>query len=247
MQRLGFLFVLILLLSYKLCAQSSLTDTSQYYASDSALSNIDSTLFFSNDTINLNLNYLENKKLPKNLINMPKAPTNPFEIDYRTSSYYTPKLVQDKMDQIMNRPRSDSFMPVLAMAFFAASIAAKQLQIEKLFELTAEDYLVGDLEWKLLESLWHKSPQKIDALYLNSSLHYSNTAQQLQDALAVLADKSLVKTREAEEKVILFFPAQDKQTVSGLFQKALKESSNDSTRQKIYSKYLLLSSSLSSE
>jgi hypothetical protein len=154
---------------------------------------------------------------------MPKPPQTPLDIDMRESSYYTPREVQDKMDQIMNRPRSDSFMPILAMAAFAASVAAKQLEVEKLFELNAEDYLVPDDEFTILQKLWLKAPQTIDELYLISGLQENQTAKVLQLKISSLSDKSLIKTRGDDNNNILFFPAQKLDKVKDLFKKALND------------------------
>lgn len=196
-------------------AQDSLDyniDTTQ-----TSFANIDSTLYPQNDSLSLKLTFPLETKINRNAVPIPKMPSNPWELDYRSSSYYTPKLVQDKMDQIMNRPRSDSFVPVMAMAFFAASLAVKQLQASKLFQLSAEDYLLDDSEWQVLEALWNKSPLGIDELYLNTGLRDNTTAAELQKQLAKLADKNLIKTRDAGSNIILFYPAQDKKTVKQLF------------------------------
>ena len=204
---------------------------SQLYAQDKVKSidstktdstKIDSVLFSRQDTLGLKLSYPQHN-IPLNIITMPKPPQTPLDIDMRESSYYTPREVQDKMDQIMNRPRSDSFMPILAMAAFAASVAAKQLEIEKLFELTADDYLVPDDEFTIMQKLWIKAPQTIDELYLDSDLKKNQTAQLLQHRISSLSDRSLIKTRGDGDNNILFFPAQKLEKVKELFKKALND------------------------
>jgi predicted transcriptional regulator len=186
---------------------------------------IDSLLFGQTDTLGLKFSY-PSKGLPQNIISMPKPPRTPLDIDMRESSYYTPRDVQDKMDQIMNRPRSDSFLPVLAMAAFAASVAAKQLEIEKLFELDADDYLVADDEFEILKKLWIKAPQTIDELYLKSDLKNHQTAGLLQERIVSLSDKNLIKTR-GDNKNILFYPAQKLEKVRELFRKELSDNNNE--------------------
>lgn len=227
------IFVLGLILIYSLFSQDSINvaahDSSQ---TDSLISaSFDNGLFFRTDTLALQLSYPINKKLPKNIISIPSLPSNLLEVDVRTGSYYTPKIVQDKLDQIMNRPRSDSFSPVLAMAVFAASIAVKQLGIEKLFELDAEDYLVPEDQFMVLEKLWAKAPRRIDNLYLLTELKNGTTAKELQKSLQFLADKGLVKTRDAGENNILFFPAQKRDKVLKLFRSALNDTSNSEETQ----------------
>ncbi|MCB0282087.1 MAG: BlaI/MecI/CopY family transcriptional regulator [Calditrichaeota bacterium] len=212
-----------------LAAQDSL----QYLpdSTTTSFTKIDSTLYHKNDSLGLKLTFPLENKINRNAIPVPKMPDNPWELDYRSSSYYTPRLVQDKMDQIMNRPRSDSFVPVMAMAFFAANLAVKQLQASKLFQLSAEDYLVDDLEWKILEALWKESPLRIDELYLNTNLKDSTTATELQKHLTHLADKNLIKTRDAGSDIILFYPALDLNSVKQLFIEDVRNDSvNDSLK-----------------
>ena len=182
----------------------------------------DSMLFVHSDSLGLKLTFPQ-KNIPKNIFTMPKPPATPFDIDMRESSYYTPRNVQDKMDKIMNRPRSDSFMPVLAMAAFAVSVAAKQLEVEKLFELDAEDYLTPENEYEILEKLWIKAPQSLDELYLESDLQNEQTAKLLQERITSLLDKSLLKTRGDGENNIIFFPAQKLDKVKELFKTALND------------------------
>jgi len=217
--------ILLLLL---LSALSNLVAQNQTKIIDSTKTDstkIDTMLFVQNDTLGLKLSYPQTN-IPKNFFAMPKPPVTPLDIDMRESSYYTPRNVQDKMDRIMNRPRSDSFMPILAMAAFAASVAAKQLQVEKLFELNAEDYLIPEKEFEVLEKLWIKAPQSIDELYLKSDLQNEQTAKLLQEKVASLSEKSLLKTRGDGENNILFFPAQKLEKVKELFKTALSDFDN---------------------
>ncbi len=208
---------------------------------------IDSTLFLQKDTLALQLIFPVKKTIPKNVISMPKPSNNPFEVDTRSSSYYTPRNVQDKLDQGMGRPRSDSFAPVMAMAFFAASIAAKQLEIDKLFELKATDYLIPDGQFLILEKLWAKAPQRIDGLYLSEGLKDETSAKELQTRLAALADKGLIKTRDAGKDNIFFYPAQKNEKVAKLFKKALNDTSNSVEVQKKLSALLKRVEKISSQ
>lgn len=217
-------------------------DSSNFSLVDTSLvdsSFVQRSTLFNNDTLNLQMNFTTGRKIPQNIISMPKSPESILDVDYRSSSYYTPKNVQDKMDRIMNRPRSDSFMPVLAMAAFAASVAAKQLQISKLFELKADDYFISENEWQILEKLWEKSPQKIIDLYLNTNLKENNTAATLQQTMVSLAEKGIIKTREENDKTILFFPAQNKKKVEDIFRHALSDESNTQEYHQKLNRYYL--------
>lgn len=175
------------------------------------------------DSINVQFKFPSKKTTaPARIIPRPSLPANPLSIDTRSGSYYTPKNVQDKMDQIMNRPRQDSFMPVLAMAVFAAKVAAKHLEVEKLFALKAEDYLIPENQIDILEQLWQKAPKRIDELYFAGNLSQGLTAKKLQNILLDLTEKNLLKTRDAGENNILFFPAQRKADVVKMIKAALR-------------------------
>lgn len=220
-------FILLVVLSHNLFCQDSTKRIIPDSLNNASLKNVslDSTLFFKTDSLSLKFSFPINQKLPKNVISLPKLPSNPLEIDTRTSSYYTPKNVQDKMDQIMNRPRRDSFLPVLAMAYFAARIAAQQLEIDRMFELNATDYLVTDDQFSILEKLWIKPARRIDDLYLTTDLKNETTAKGLQICIAILADKGLIKTRDAGENNIFFYPAQKSEKVFDLFISEMKDTS----------------------
>ncbi|KAA3615716.1 MAG: hypothetical protein D8M58_16110 [Calditrichaeota bacterium] len=225
MKNLVFIYFIFVLFNSFLFSQDSIKTTTNDSTKIDSLkkASLDSALFINNDSLSLQLVHPVNKKIPKNVITMPKLSNNPLKIDTRTSSYYTPRNVQDKMDQIMNRPRSDNFVPVLAMAAFAAKVAAQQLEIDKLFELKAKDYLITDEQFSVLEKLWIKSPLRIDKLYLSTDLKNETTARELQTTLSALADKGLIKTRDAGENNIMFFPAQKSDKVISMVKSALND------------------------
>jgi predicted transcriptional regulator len=189
-------------------------------AQDSTLTVLDSLQLFRRDSLNLHLSYPLKNKLPQNIITIPQ-PAFPLEIDMRTSSYYTPREVQDKLDHIMQRPRSDTFVPIMAMAAFAVNVAAQQLEAAKLFEPEAEDYLLSDFEISILEELWLKSPLNIAELYSKPKLQESQTVFTLQNSIGLLAGKNLIKTRSVNKDEILFFTVQKAEEVVGLIKKAL--------------------------
>lgn len=208
-------FVLMIFI-YNSFAQDSLT--TEKFVSISK----DSLTLFQIDTLKLNLSYPLERELPKDILRIP-IPKSQFDIDMRSGSYYTPRNVQDKMDHIMNRPRQDSFVPILGLAAFAVSVAAKQLEASKLFDPNAEDYLLPEQELLVLEELWKKSPQEIDDLYSRTLLNENNTARELQKTITKLTDKNLVKTRTDGIKVVLFFPAQKLEYVQTIIKMASHE------------------------
>jgi predicted transcriptional regulator len=225
------LILVLLSASFVFGQDSTITSADSSKTDSLKLALIDSTLFLQKDTLALQLTFPIKKTIPKNVISIPKPSSNRFEVDTRSGSYYTPRNVQDKIDRGMGRPRSDSFAPVMAMAFFAASIAAKQLEIDKLFELKAADYLIPDGQFSILEKLWVKAPQRIDGLYLSAGLKDETSAKELQTRLASLADKGLVKTRDAGKDNIFFYPAQRRERVIKLFKKALNDTTNSKETQ----------------
>lgn len=165
------------------------------------------------------------QKLPQNLIR-PQTPHSPLDIDRRGSSFYTPRYVQDKMDNIMNRPRSDSFVPIFPMAVIAARIAMSQIDVDKLFEPAVRDYIMPDSTWQVLELLWEKSPQTIETIYPELKTEKPQTARTVERQLTLLAERGLLKTRVDEQpQRVWFFPAQKRQEAAALLQSALRDSS----------------------
>lgn len=199
----------------------------------------DSMSFFRPDTLHIKLTYPSQNKLPPNLIKRPLL-TSPLEVDMRSSSFYTPREVQDKLDHIMQRPRSDNFVPVMAMAAFAINVAARQLQAAQLFEPKAEDYLLPESELLILKKLWIKSPLDLVGLYNEPEIQNIYTAAALQTSIFNLAEKNLIKTRSDNKNDVLFFAAQKLMRVKELLQKKLQaENITDAERQE-YQQVILL-------
>jgi len=145
-----------------------------------------------------------------------------WELDYRQSSYYTPRIVNDKLARIMDRPSPDSFVPLPGIALLAASIALKHMDIQKKIEIKANDYLIdGDLE-EILFSLWKKSPQTIEELYSSGTINQDRTVLTLEFDLETLIDKKLVKRKKIENEPAKYFAAQNPKTVDKLIENALE-------------------------
>ena len=66
-----------------------------------------------------------NRYHPSNIM-----PKNYYKIDYRSSSYYVPRMVKDELSLIMNRPKDKSFVPILGVAFLAAQLASKYIFVK---------------------------------------------------------------------------------------------------------------------
>jgi len=186
---------------------------------------VDSTLFSGKlPQINLEFEYTPDRSLkqfynPKNVL-----PKNPLFLDYRGSSYYTPKIVQDRLDFIMNRPRADSFVPIPVVAMLAANIAMKYIDIEKKMEITAKDYLLDEPFLSLLYTLWQKTPSTAGELYRQDSSATDKTYLTLEEHLEFLIGKKLVKSREMEAGETLYYPAQPSSEVIKLLEKGLIDS-----------------------
>ncbi len=180
-------------------------------------------ILLKDSTLKFNLEYSDEGKSAM-LFPRITLPDNPLEIDTRGSSYYTPREVQDHLDMAMNRPRSESFVPVFALAAFAARLVEKKLNIRKLLERKAEDYLISESGWHLLLALWKKAPMNVKEIY---RLHQSYSASALEKELLLLNDKGLLKTRKTGNGVILFYPAQKAQKVLALFNAALSRVDRD--------------------
>ncbi|HHM01832.1 MAG TPA: hypothetical protein ENJ15_02385 [Caldithrix abyssi] len=157
-------------------------------------------------------------------------PENPLEIDRRGSSYYTPRVVRDELDRAMNRPRAESFVPVLALVPLAIRLAEKHLAIEKLLRKNARDYLIPERSWRLLKILWQKAPLNVAELY---AMRQSYSAGALEKELQALSEKGLLKTRKTGNGIVLFFPAEKPRQVLKYFTDAISLEKNNTQTLKI--------------
>lgn len=147
-------------------------------------------------------------------------PQNRLFLDYRESSYYTPRMVSDKLTRIMNRPRADSFMPILPIAFLAARIAMQQIKIAPLITISPVDYLACADQIDILLNLWQSAPQTLDELYTGMNKKKNMTIQTLQSALEKLINHKLVKTRVRQNAPQWYFPAQSRRETRALLQES---------------------------
>jgi hypothetical protein len=150
-------------------------------------------------------------------------PKNFWEMDNRTGSYYTPRIVSDELAHMMDRLPPDSFVPLPTVALIAASIALQQLDIQKKIEIEAGDYLVDPELEPVLFSLWEKSPQTIKEIYESHEINKNRTVTKLKSDLQYLVDKKLVKIKKLENEPAKYFIAQDPVTVNNLIYHALED------------------------
>ena len=176
-------------------------------------SNVSQTLQLVVPKTNQSLKYYD----PKNVM-----PKNSWEMDYRGTSYYTPRIVSDRLAQMMDRLPPDSFVPLPAVAFLAARMALKYADIQFKIEIKATDYCIDDHLENILFSLVKKSPQTARDIYQSAEINQSTTMEVLEKDLQTLVDKKIIKKRTMESEPDKYFAAQDVQTITQLIQHELE-------------------------
>ncbi|MGD9898039.1 MAG: hypothetical protein AB7T22_02830 [Calditrichaceae bacterium] len=177
---------------------------------------------FIQDTFYIKLDYetADDRTLyysPENII-----PANPLFLDTRSSSYYTPRIVSDRMDQIMNRPRADSFVPLPVAAVLAARLAAKYIDIGKKIEISARDYIIENEHILILNALWKNPGCSAADIYSDSLFKYQGTLNTLESSIGALQNKKLVKVRKVENENDRYYAAQSKQVVINLIENGMQ-------------------------
>jgi len=150
-------------------------------------------------------------------------PGNSLFLDTRSSSYYVPQQVGDKLNRIMNRPSSNEVVPVFAAAVLAASIASQYINIDYELKLIAADYVLDEKYFPILAALWEQSPQTAFQLFEKDSIKKERTAVILKNELSELAELNIIKMRLQENAPKLYFPAQKKEEVKKLISGDLKK------------------------
>jgi predicted transcriptional regulator len=153
---------------------------------------------------------------PKNVM-----PANRLFLDYRGSSYYVPRQVNNQLAHIMNRPSPDAFVPVLAVAYLAAKLALQAVQIKKMVTVDTSAYLLNSKKFKILQLLWKQSPQTAAQLYRNREIQSNRTFTNLQTDLDRLLEAKLIKIKHQEKAPPLYFAAQKGTIVRKLLNEAL--------------------------
>ena len=166
------------------------------------------------------LRFQENVPQPLQFYTQPQMPVNQWEIDTRNSSYYTPRIVRDELNLIMNRPRETAFVPVLGAAYIAYQLAANYLIIKSKLVISATDILSCQEELPVLNELWHENPQTCSQLLQKPVLKPKYTYTELRSALARLADRNLVKIKQIENDESQYFPGISEKETRELLQAA---------------------------
>lgn len=167
---------------------------------------------------------------PKNVM-----PKNFWEMDYRSTSYYTPRIVSDRIAQMMDRLPPDRFIPLPTVAFLAASIALKYADIQFKIEIKARDYLIDEDLQCILISLLQNSPQTADDIYQSEEINKSRTMEILEKDLQILIDKKIVKKKVMETEPDKYYAAQDVETIIKLIEHDLEIGTfTDEQQQKLF-------------
>lgn len=169
---------------------------------------------------NNNYNFNNNRYHPINVM-----PKDPLKIDYRSGSYYVPRIVKDELNLIMNRPKDNSFVPILGVAFIAAQLASKYLFVQNMIKINNENILNSIDNFEILNELWKQKPQTATQLYLLPKIYNKYTLKVLLKNIEILIENKLVKQKNVEDAELLYFPSISKTE----FDQYLKKLSTDST------------------
>ena len=150
-------------------------------------------------------------------------PDNPLMMDYRYSSYYTPKIVNDQLAFMMQRPRPDTFLPWPSLILLGAYAAYQYLMHQEQFEVKARDYLLEPENETVMLALWKKSPRTVNELLKNPQISVQESYNTLVKRLEILEDKLLVKSKTIEKGPIQYFPAQTSAEVIKILSNAMED------------------------
>ena len=169
--------------------------------------------------------FQNNRYFPSNVM-----PKNYYEIDYRSSSYYVPRMVKDELNLIMNRPKDNSFVPILGVAFLAAQLASKYVFVQEKLKISKENILNTLDEQNILYALWNKYPQTASQLYENSEINIMTQMKELKLKINKLIDNKLIKQKNLEDKEVQLFPAVFQTEYKQILQQIVADSSLDSSQ-----------------
>ena len=157
----------------------------------------------------LSLNYYNQNNIFNSKRYHPSSvmPSDPFKLDYRSGSYYVPRMVRDELNLIMNRPKDNAFVPVLGVAFIAAQLASKYIFVQEKLKISKENILNTLDDYIIMNELWKKSPQTTSELYKIPGLKFKFTLKELNLKMDNLIDNKLIKQKNLEDKELQFFPA----------------------------------------
>lgn len=160
-------------------------------------------------------------------------PKDAFRLDMRGSSYYVPRMVRDELNLMMNRPRDNSFIPILPAAFLALQLANQYLLVQMKTEITWQDVENCKEGLPVLEELWKEAPQTLSGLYKKDKLRDNYTMIELQRLTDILIDNKLIKRKLIEKSETQYFYALDKKQYFELIERGKNESIMSRQNQKV--------------
>ncbi len=172
----------------------------------------------------LNVGYPDTKLSMKDFYSPPVISDNPFFIDMRENSFYTPRFVTDELNLIMNRPRDNAFVPILGVAYLAWQLAQKHLLISEKTAITPLDILQVPEGLPVLGLLWDHSPQKTEELYKDSTLSTNYTMMTLEDLLSKMGDNKLVRQKTIDNDQTVYYPALNRDNYADLLERGAADS-----------------------
>lgn len=134
-------------------------------------------------------------------------PKDPFKLDFRSGSYYVPRMVRDELTQMMNRPKDNAFVPILGVAFLAAQLAAKYVIVQQKIKIDAENIINSINYNSILLKLWRRNPQTSTDLYKDQLIKEKFTMRMLEEGINLLIDNKLIKQKIIENDETQYFPA----------------------------------------
>jgi hypothetical protein len=176
-------------------------------------------------TLSLKLNYPANDpSYFRNYYQLRNViPADPFKLDYRISSYYTPSLVRDEITNFMDRPSDRCFIPIMGMALFAARLAADYLIIQEKIKINADNIIHSIDAIDILKELWRKNPQTMPDIYEISNIRRKYTFTELDKNVNLLIDNKLIKEKTIEKNQTQFFPAKSKEELIAVIESMLAD------------------------
>jgi predicted transcriptional regulator len=161
-------------------------------------------------------------------------PKDPLKMDNRSSSYYVPRMVKDELNLMMNRPKGNSFFPILGVAFIAAQLASKYIFLQDKLKISPENVLKTIDDFEIINALWHKSPQTASELYQIPDLHEKQARNELNVKITNLIENKLIKQKNLKDQELQLFPAITKFDYKQLLQQVSADTSlNQSEKTKI--------------
>jgi len=160
-----------------------------------------------------------------NFISPEILPKQPWQLDMRSSSYYVPRMVRDKLNLIMNRPNETAFVPVLTVAFIALQMANQYLMVREKTQISSDNLIAAAPGLVILQELWKESPKTISQLYQTDIYQESITIVELHKIMETLLDNKLIRMKTIPEAETKFFPAVTRREIQDLIEHSVSDTS----------------------